>query len=88
MSTSDPNAAAVAAAAARDPNAKAPTQALGEATGVSMTFMVGPAIATAVFIVVEIGLAYYYFGRSTDPLRSRIMWFTIFTILAALVIYG
>jgi len=88
MSTSDPNAEAVAAAAARDPNAKPPTQALGSASGVSMTFMVGPAIATAVFIVVEIGLAYYYFGRSTDPLQSRIMWFTIFTVLAALVIYG
>ena len=86
MSTSDPNAAAVAAAST--PPSVQPTPIVGPANGISMTLMVGPMIATLVFIVVEIGLAYYYFGRSTDTFQSRVTWFTIFTILAALIIYG
>lgn len=91
MSTqsSDPNAAAVAAASASDPNARPPTQASGPANGISVTFMVGPVIATAVFVVVELALAYYYFGRTSDvPFGTRAMWFIIFSLAAALVIYG
>ena len=87
MST-NPNAAAVAAASAANPNASAPTQASGPASGVSLTFITSSTIATIVFVIVELGLAYYYFARSTDPLNSRIMWFVIFTVLAALLIYG
>jgi hypothetical protein len=41
-----------------------------------------------VFVIVELALAYYYFVRSTDALRTRIMWFVIFSIAAALIIYG
>lgn len=88
-SATDPNAAAVAAASRVDPNAKPATQAIGPASGISMTFMVGPTIATVVFIVVELALAYYYFGRASDtPFGTRAMWFMIFTVVAALVIYG
>jgi len=86
---SNPSAAAVSAASAANPSAAAPTQVSGPASGISFTLMVGPTIATIVFIVVELALAYYYFVRaSTDPFQTRAMWFIIFTLVAALVIYG
>jgi hypothetical protein len=91
MSTpsTDPNAAAVEAAAKVDPNAKPATHALGPASGLSFTLMLGPTIATVVFVVVELALAYYYFGRTSDtPLGTRAMWFGIMSVVAALVIYG
>lgn len=84
----DPNAATVAAAATPNPNARSASANTGPASGVSLTFITTSTIATIVFVVVELALAYYYFGRSTDPLNSRIMWFVIFTVLAALLIYG
>ena len=84
----DPNAATVAAAGTANPNASSAIPNAGPASGVSFTFITSSTIATIVFVVVELALAYYYFGRSTDPLNSRIMWFVIFTVLAALLIYG
>ena len=86
--STDSSAAAVAAASAANPNASAPKQSAGPASGVSLTFITSSTIATIVFVIVELGLAYYYFARSTDPLSSRVMWFVIFTVLAALLIYG
>jgi len=82
------SANAVAAASAANPGSSNATANSGPASGFSLTFISSSTIATIVFVIVELGLGYYYFARSTESFSSRIMWFVIFTVVAALVIYG
>jgi hypothetical protein len=71
-----------------NPEPSKPTQAIGPASGFSLTFISSSTVATILFVLTEIGLIYYYFVRSVDALSNRIMWFVIFTVLAGLLIYG
>jgi hypothetical protein len=87
-SVSRADAAAVVAASTRNPNATAPTQAVGPASGVSITFISSTTIAVIVFAIVEIGIAYYCFVRMTDPITTRVMTFVIYSAVSALLIFG
>ena len=80
-------------AAAPPPISTATATATATPTGPVSGFQVsvmdnGLFITTAIVIVAILGLAYYYFFRSTDPFTTRLMWFAIMSIGVCLAVYG
>jgi len=95
MSSSSSSSASTAASTTGTTTTSTPaapavvTPTTGPSNGFSITVIEnGWVITSTIVFIVVLGLAYYYFFRSTDQFTTRLTWFVIYTLGVALIAYG